>query len=275
MWTLSGFADEISPDFDEQCRVLGELGIGHVEFRSAWGVNVLDLTDEQLVRVRATLTKVGLAVSSVGSPIGKIGVHDDFDQHLLRFRRALRVAAVLGAPYIRIFSFFVPEGDSPDTHRDEVIRRMAALAGHTRGHEVVLLHENEKHIYGDTPRRCQDIVESVGSSALRLTWDPANFVQCGVRPYTDGYSLLRPYLEYVQIKDARLATGSVVPAGKGDGEIRQTVRALHRDGFDGYFSLEPHLAAADAMGGFSGPELFATAHHAFTCLLADESIEYR
>lgn len=275
MWTLSGFADEISPDLDEQCRVLGELGISHVEFRSAWGVNVLDLTDEQLARVHTTFSRVGLTVSSVGSPIGKIGVHDDFDQHLLRFRRALRAATVLAAPYIRIFSFFVPDGDSPDVHREEVLRRMAALADHTRGHDVILLHENEKHIYGDTPQRCQDIVESVGSTALRLTWDPANFVQCGVRPYTEGYSLLRPYLEYVQIKDARLVTGAVVPAGEGDGEIKRTVRALHTDGFDGYFSLEPHLAEAGAMGGFSGPELFAAAHHAFTRLLADESIEHR
>jgi hypothetical protein len=48
MWTLSGFADEVSADIDEQCRVFNELGIGYVEFRGAWDTNVLDLDDDQL-----------------------------------------------------------------------------------------------------------------------------------------------------------------------------------------------------------------------------------
>ena len=43
MWTLSGFADEISPDVETQCVVASELGLGFVELRSAWGTNVLDL----------------------------------------------------------------------------------------------------------------------------------------------------------------------------------------------------------------------------------------
>ena len=105
----------------------------------------------------------------------------------------------------------------------------------------MLLHENEKDIYGDVPDRVLDIVESVGSPALRLAWDPANYVQVGVTPFTDGYAKLRPHTVYVQIKDALLATGDVVPAGEGDGQVRETVRALAADGFDGFFSMEPHL----------------------------------
>jgi sugar phosphate isomerase/epimerase len=275
MWTLSGFADEISPDLDEQCRVLGELGMRYLEFRAAWQTNVLDLDDAQLDRVRKTLDQQGLRVSSIGSPIGKVGVHDDFDEHLRRFDRALHVANALAAPYIRIFSFFLPAGDDPAAHRDEVLRRMAALVRRAEGHDVVLLHENEKDIYGDIPARCLDLVETIASPRLRLAWDAANFVQCGVRPHTDGYAMLRPHLEYVQIKDAIRSTGEVVPAGEGNGEVRQTLQALREDGFDGFFSLEPHLAAAGPMGGYSGPELFGVAHRAFTGLLADEGIQYR
>src|SRR5262249_25286766 len=130
-------------------------------------------------------------------------------------------------------------------------------------------------IYGDIPRRCVDIVESVGSEMLRLTWDAANFVQCGVRPFTEGYAMLRPHLEYVQIKDALLATGEVVPAGRGDGETVETTRALRSDGFDGYFSLEPHLSSTGTFGGFSGEALFVEAHSAFTGILQAEGIEYR
>jgi len=139
---------------------------------------------------------------------------------------------------------------------------------------VVLLHENEKEIYGDIPERVLDIVESVGSPALRLAWDPANFVQVGVRPFTEGYAQLRPHLEYVQIKDAHASDGTVTVAGDGDGEVRETVRALRDDGFDGFFSLEPHLGDTNAFGAFSGPEQFTRAHSAFTQILKDEGIEY-
>ena len=199
---------------------------------------------------------------------------------LVRADRALTVAQRLGAPFIRIFSFFLrpdPETGSraPEQHRDEVLRRMAALAEKAAPTGIVLLHENEKDIYGDVPDRVLDIVESVGSPQLRLIWDAANYVQCGVVPHTEGFEKLVPYTDYVHVKDAKLADGSVTPAGEGDGQVRETVRALRDRGFDGFFSMEPHLAHAAKMGGFSGAELFTKATKAFTDLLTSEHIEYR
>jgi sugar phosphate isomerase/epimerase len=274
MWTLSGFADEISPDLDEQCRVATGLGLRYIEVRSAWDINILDLDAGQLDNLKKTLAAYGLKVSSIGSPIGKIFIDEDFGPHLDRMRHAAEVARFLDAPYVRIFSFFLRPGADPAEHRDEVISRMRALARVAEDADVVLLHENEKEIYGDVPARCLDVVRSVGSPHLRLAWDPANFVQVGVRPYTDGYAALRPHLEYVQIKDALAADGTVVPAGGGDGEVARTVRALRHDGFDGFFSLEPHLSSAGALGGFSGPDLFRTAWQAFTGILTAEGIDY-
>jgi sugar phosphate isomerase/epimerase len=275
MWTLSGFADEIGPHPTQQCALLRELGITHLELRSAWGVNVLDLTDARLDEVEKVLAGHGLRVSSIGSPIGKIDITDDFDAHLVRMDRAVAVAHRFAARFIRVFSFFLPPGEDPGRHRDEVLRRMSALTARGAAGNLVLLHENEKLIYGDVPARVLDIVESVGSEHLRLAWDPANYVQVGVRPFSDGYPALRPYTDYVQIKDARLATGEVVPAGEGDGEVPETLRALAADGFDGFFSMEPHLARADEMGGFSGPAAFTRATRAFTGLLDAEGIRYR
>ncbi|WBB67710.1 sugar phosphate isomerase/epimerase family protein [Micromonospora sp. WMMD812] len=274
MWTLSGFSDEISPDFTEQCAVAAGLGLTYVEIRSAWGVNILDLKPEQLTRMKETLAAHGLKVSSIGSPIGKIFIDEDFPPHLERMRHAAEVARFFDAPYVRVFSFFLRPGADPADHRAEVIDRMRALARVAEGADLILLHENEKEIYGDIPARCLDVVRSVGSPHLRLAWDPANFVQVGVRPHTDGYAMLREHLEYVQIKDAVAADGTVVPAGHGDGEVARTIRALRHDGFDGFFSLEPHLAAAHAAGGFSGPEQFRRAWQAFTDLLKTEGIEY-
>jgi sugar phosphate isomerase/epimerase len=275
MWTLTGFADEISPDLETQCSTLDDLGIGHIEVRSAWSINVLDLDDDQLARVREALDTHRLRTSSIGSPIGKIGIEEDFEPHLTRFKRALHAAEALEARYIRLFSFFMPAPHDPARHRDEVLRRMTALTRAARSHDVVLIHENEKEIYGDCPERCLDLVQSVASDRLRLAWDPANFVQCGVRPFTEAYPVLCPHVEYVHVKDALMSTGEVVPAGQGDGEIPETLRALEADGFDGFFSMEPHLASSTRSGGFSGPELFSLATRAFTGLLDAQGIGHR
>jgi sugar phosphate isomerase/epimerase len=273
MWTLSGFVDEISDDFTEQCQVASGLGLRYVEVRSAWGTNILDLDDSQLANVQETLDRYGLKVSSIGSPIGKISIDDEFAPHLERMQHALEVAESLHAPYIRLFSFFIPEGTDPDSRRDEVLSRMSALAEAAVDSDVILVHENEKEIYGDIPRRCLDIVTSVSSPKLQLAWDPANFVQVGVRPFSEGYAMLRPHVGYIQIKDA-LVDGTVVVAGAGDGEVPETVRALRADGFDGFFSLEPHLGEYTAFGALSGPELFTQSWKAFTDILTSEGIAY-
>jgi sugar phosphate isomerase/epimerase len=274
MWTLSGFIDEISDDFSEQCKVAAGLGLRYVEVRSAWGTNILDLDDAQLATVRETLAEHGLKVSSIGSPIGKISIDDEFPPHLERMQHAVEVARTLGAPYIRLFSFFIPDGTEPDSWRDEVLSRMSALADVAADTDVILVHENEKDVYGDIPRRCLDIVTSVSADHLQLAWDAANFVQVGVRPYAEGYAMLRPHVSYIQIKDAQLADGTVVVAGAGDGEVVETVRALRADGFDGFFSLEPHLGEYTAYGALSGPELFTKSWKAFTDILTSEGIAY-
>lgn len=275
MWTLTGFADEIGADFAEQLEVVARLGLKYIDLRSAWGTNVLRLTSEQLAEAKRLLADAGIAVSCIGSPIGKIKITDDFDRHLVHMRHAAEVAEFFETPYIRLFSFFIDPDDDADRHRDEVLRRMAALASVAEQHGLVALHENEKDIYGDIPRRCVDIVESVGSAHLRLIIDPANFVQCNTLPFTDAYISIRPHLEFMHMKDALSSSHEVVPAGAGDGEVRDLVRALHRDGFDGFFSLEPHLGHFDAFGGMCGPDLWTVAHDAFTRLLSEEAIPYR
>ena len=276
MWTLTGFADEISPDLDEQLDTLTKESIRHLELRSVWNTNVLDLTDDELKRVKTAASERGIGVSSIASPIGKIPISEDFAPHLQKFRRALRAAEIMETRYIRIFSFFMPEGDDPGLHREEVLERLDILAIRAENAGITLLHENEKEIYGDTPARCLDILNGIGSPALRAVWDAANFVQCGVdHPYSEGYEPLRPFVEYVHVKDARAGSGQVVPAGEGDGELNETIAALNASGFDGFFSLEPHLAEAGTYAGFSGPDLFRKASGAFKELLRRQGIEWR
>jgi sugar phosphate isomerase/epimerase len=273
-FTLSGFADEISPSLDEQLAVLAAESIAHLELRSVWSTNVADLGDAELARFRRALDAAGVRVSAIGSPIGKIALGAPLGPELDRLRRVADIAAELGTTTVRVFSFFMPPGEPPQRHRQQVIDRMRALASIAEDRGLVLAHENEKEIYGDRPERCADLIAAVGSPALRATFDAANFVQCGVRPHREAYGLLRPYLVYVQVKDALAATGEVVPAGQGDGEVRETLGALGSEGFDGYLSLEPHLAAGGRHGGFSGPGEFRRAARALKELLGELSLPW-
>ncbi|MGC0250579.1 sugar phosphate isomerase/epimerase family protein [Pseudactinotalea sp. Z1748] len=77
------------------------------------------------------LAEHGLKVSAIGSPIGKVFIDEDFDAHLQRAQHAVEVAHHFGARYVRIFSFFI----RPDDHREEVLRRMRALAEVAEGIE--------------------------------------------------------------------------------------------------------------------------------------------
>src|SRR5579863_747937 len=126
--TLSGFADEISPDPQAQLATLAAESISHLELRSAWSVNVADFTAGQLAAFRAAVDEAGVRVSAIGSPIGKVPVGAPLAPELDRLRRVADVAAELGTAIVRVFSFFIPAGDPPERHRGQVIDRMGALA---------------------------------------------------------------------------------------------------------------------------------------------------
>ncbi|GAA5202110.1 sugar phosphate isomerase/epimerase family protein [Microbacterium jejuense] len=271
-WQLSGFGDEIDPDPRVQCAVLSALGARHIEVRSAGGTNIVDLDDEGLDALGATIRDAGMGVSAIASPIGKSELSEPVEFELGRLDRALRAADVLGSRYIRLFSFWCHEPDAAARGRDEILDRMGAWAARAAQAGVTLVHENEKHIYGDVPERVLDIVQTVDSPALRLAWDNANYVQVGVRPVTDGWAQLAPYVDYLQVKDARLADGEVVPAGEGDGELRETIANLRDAGFAGFASLEPHLTDFTATGGFSGAAAFGRAARAFRSLTDDAGV---
>jgi sugar phosphate isomerase/epimerase len=273
---ISGFCDEITDEFSDQLDAMQTMGINYVEVRGL-AVNgkpkavIVDLTEDDLRAAKRELDSRGMRVSAIGSPIGKIQITDDFEAHLERFKGALRAADILETNYIRMFSFFMPEDEDPADHRDEVMRRLGALSDAARKHrsDILLLHENESDIYGDTPARCKDIFESVGADNLRLTLDPANFVACGVKPYTEALPALRPWLHYVHVKDKESQAGKVVVAGEGAAEWRELLTALKAEGYSGFFSLEPHLQVAGRSYGYTGHDLFAKAHAGLMGLLAE------
>jgi sugar phosphate isomerase/epimerase len=268
---LSGFADEISQDLNVQLDTLETLGLTHFEFRGVWGKNVLGLSTEELQKVKAEIDRRGIRVSALGSPIGKAPIDADFAEYQQRVQHAIDVALRMETPYIRMFSFYCNDRDAD---RDEVMRRMQAMVDMASASGVTMLHENEKGIYGEQPDRCLDMHQTVTGRNFRATFDPANFVQAGVRPFDEAYPLLEPYIAYFHIKDAIMGEGRVVPAGEGDGQIREIMTAAVASGYDGFLSLEPHLKVAGHSTGFTGPELFGTAVKALCAILDDLGIAY-
>jgi 3-dehydroshikimate dehydratase len=263
---LSAFADEISPDLDEQVSVLLEEGIRFIDLRSVQNVNVLDLDDRRVAEIRSRLQDAGIGIAAIASALGKMPVDVDLGELLRRLDRAIELASTFGADFIRIFSFYPPEQQpSPldwSRHREEVIRRLRAMTEHAAAAGITLLHENDRDLYGDSIERCVDVLKGVGDSHFQAAFDPANFIQCGETPYTNAYEALQPWIRYVHVKDAT-ADGRIVAAGEGDAHWPDLLAALHKAGYDGFFSLEPHLAAAGRFQGFSGPDLFRHAAKSF------------
>ncbi len=272
MFTITGFADEIANDLDEQIALLKELKITHLEFRSAWGTKVLDLTQEELELAKAKLDAAGLSLSAVGSDLGKITITDPFEAHLERTRHGVEVAKFFGAEYIRMFSFFIPEGDNPDDYREEVLARTRAMVELAEEGGVTLLHENEKGIYGDSPQRVKDLMASIDSPHYRAIYDAANYVQTGFRPFDESWPLVKDYVDYIHIKDATAPSaenpiGIIMTAGQGDGQYPELLAHLQEEGFNGFLSIEPHLGDFDEFGGLCGPELWTSAYDALVDIL--------
>lgn len=273
---LSAFGDEIAQDFDTQLEVLNKEDVHYVELRGAWGKNVADFDANDLARIKSALKDHGIKVSAIGSPIGKIKITDPFEPELQRLERIITIAKELDTPYIRIFSFFIePEAgqDAFAKYQDEVIRRLKEFVKLAEAQGVILLHENEKEIYGDTADHCLDLFQAIVSPNFRMTFDPANFVQCGVQPYSEAYPKLQQFITYVHIKDAFFADGRVVVAGAGEGQVEQVLQILSDKGYQGFVSLEPHLSASDTFSGFSGPQLFHEAVAALKNILNEVNPE--
>ncbi|OQB14338.1 MAG: Xylose isomerase-like TIM barrel [Firmicutes bacterium ADurb.Bin193] len=249
---LSAFADEIHESLDIQIDNLKKHGIKYIEFRSLEGKNVCDHTIEEIKRIKTELDKNGIKVSAIGSPIGKIKITDDFAPELKRFSHIIEIAKIMEAKYIRMFSFYIEEGQNPDDFRDEVIKRWQEYIRLAEGKGVILLHENEKGIYGDTSERCLDLLKTLDCDYVKSVFDPANFVQCEATVYPEAFEILAEYSVYFHIKDALAGDGRNVPAGMGDGKIGEILSALKSRGYEGFLSLEPHLGN---FKGFAGLEL--------------------
>jgi 3-dehydroshikimate dehydratase len=278
MFTLSAFADEISPDPQQQIDVLKSCGVRHIEFRSILKTNVLDLTDLQIAEFKSLLDQHGFRLSAIGSPIGKIKIDAPFEPHLQRFKRAIELCKVFDTPNIRIFSYYLTDGGDWDDWRREMLDRMWQKTRLAEKAGVRLLHENEHGIYGDSPERVRDLMETVTEQVngphFAAVYDPANYVFCGYDPM-QGWELTKEYTQHFHIKDWSPGEKHGRVAGEGNGRIEEVMADAVRRGYDGFATLEPHLLGGGPTGGVTGPELFPNAVAAYKSILDKVGAQYQ
>lgn len=240
---LFAFADEASKMFAGQLAAMERNDLQGLEIRGVDGQNISEISLEKAKEVRRQMDDKGLVTWSIGSPIGKVRLDADFAAHLDKLRHCLEVANILGAENLRLFSFFMKPQEL-EQNRSQVIDKMGAFLDVAGGTGVSLCHENEKGIFGATAQCCLDILTQL--PGCKGIFDPANFVQCGVDTAA-AWELLKEHTYYLHIKDA-LADGTVVPAGKGQGNVAMIVKDfIARGGCE--MTIEPHLKVFDGLAG--------------------------
>lgn len=247
---ISGFSDEISTQFDEQLKVVTDLGMNYISLRAADGKGIAEYTiDEVKTSIIPRLNDAGVKVSSLGSPIGKVEIEDEegFQKQLQQLETLCEICHLLDCRYIRMFSFYIPKGKNADDYREVVLDKLKQFVKIAEKHNVVLIHENEKDIYGDVARRCKDILDTIQSDCFKAAFDYANFVQCD-EDTAQCWETLKDKVAYIHIKDAVYGKGENVLCGTGDGKIPQLLKqAICQESYQGFLTLEPHLVLFDTL----------------------------
>lgn len=248
-YVLSAFADEVTNVFEEQLKYLNKHKIGYIEPRNIDGTNVSSLTLDEAKNAKKLMDDYGVKAYSIGSPVGKVDITGDLEEHMKLFRHTLDIAEIFESKNIRMFSFFYPEGTDVHDYRGNIIEELAKMLDEAEKRGVKLCHENEARIYGETPKDCADLMKHFGGR-MKSVLDMGNFAFCRQNPL-EGYELLEEYIEYIHIKDA-FPDGTIVAAGNGEGKISEILTRYNAyTDREVVLTLEPHLTVFDGLQNLS------------------------
>lgn len=256
--TLSAFSDEANASLSGQIAALNRNDIPYMEARFVNGKNFVECTAKEAKEYRKELSDGGITVWSLGSPIGKVDINVDFCEYLDKVKHAVEIACALGTNKMRIFSFF-----NAYNQKERVFEYLSKMVETAKGFGVELYHENEKEIYGDTLARVIEIMQNV--RGLKFIYDPANYLQVGERADVT-LSALHSKTDYFHIKDVRVKTDTLVPAGFGDGKISEIVARVKGEKV---LTLEPHLTVFEGFSAIDNTEM----KHDFHFTSADEAFD--
>ena len=286
---FTGFADEASTDFDNQIKATKELGWKHIETRGLCGGNLASITDSQFDEVCGKLEKAGVSFNCFGSGIGNWAkpITEPPDSSYEEMRKAIPRMQKLGIKLVRIMSFLVAKELREKDFRDEAVKRIKVIAKMAEDAGITCVHENCNSWGGLSLEHTLRLIEGVNSPALKLVYDTGNPVfdddVRGEPPYKkqsswEFYNAVREHVVYVHIKDGRFVDGKDVYTfpGEGDGDARKILKDLLKNGYDGGFSMEPHMVTVHHDKSISEEDKQAAMYknyveygHRFLKLLAD------
>jgi len=266
----TGFADEAANDLPGQIRATRELGWSNIESRNIDGKNIHDISDADFDTVCNTLADAGVRINCFGSAITNWGkqITEPFDSSLAEARRAIPRMQRLGTKLIRIMSFAVLKDRGPeDQMEQERFARLRELTKMFVDEGLVPVHENCMNYGGMGWTYTLRMLENV--PGLQLVFDTGNpvftpdYAQPEPRPYQSSwefYSHVKQHIAYVHIKDGIMKPTPNGPkakftwAGAGNGDVPRIVADLLASGYDGGFSIEPHLAVVYHDASVTAPE---------------------
>jgi len=263
---FTGFADEAGGDIDTQIRVTRELGWEHIEARAVDGVNITDIAEEKFDEVAGKLSAAGIGINCFGSAVANWGKdarkREDFDKSMAELERALPRMERIGCAAIRGMSFaIVRDGrpDAPEVER-EVFGKVAQLVRMCEEAGMIYLHENCMNYGGLSYEHTLTLLDRIRSPSFALVFDTGNPVVSldhrGNEPYRlqsswEFYRNVKEFVRHVHVKDAVYVGPSkgIFPEarytwpGEGNGDVRRIVADLLAGGYEGGFSIEPHMGS--------------------------------
>ena len=263
-WTVSAFADEAGGSCAQQIASLQRAGLKHIDIRGIEGHNISALPPETAREVKKQLDDAGIAVAMFGSPIGKIDIADDFQTDIARLRHLGELAPILGCRAVRMFSFFNKEEKSKIEWQAKSLSRLEQLRDEAAKLDLVLYHENERHIFGDL---CEDVLHlaELRDNNFKLIFDFDNYNQSGENAW-ENWGQLADKTDAFHLKDS--LNKQHTPVGQGGGFVREILTDALARGWSGPLSVEPHLSHSGAVAA-TGPS--GVANEQFSKLPAPES----
>jgi sugar phosphate isomerase/epimerase len=255
---LAAITDEFTPDLQAASTAMAAIGMTGAELRVLWGKNIMDLSDQELDGAKAILDAHNLKVISIASPLLKCVLpdsppldsrfeHDVFasahtfaDQPRL-LARACQIAHRMGAPIIRVFSFW--RTVEPAKCFERIAESLGNSVKTAASEDLILGLENEHACNAGTGVETAAIVKAVSHPNLKVIWDPANAYVAGENAFPGGYRALSfDSIAHVHAKDCRLENGKPqwMPLGTGALDWKGQIAALLADGYRGSVSLETH-----------------------------------
>ena len=245
-----GIGDEAGASIEAQAAAHAALGWGTIELRTVEGAALAELDGDRFEHVASVLGREGVEVRCVASRIGGWArpITSPFERDVDELRALAPRLRALGARAVRVMSY-LNDGLSARAWREGVLRRVASLAELAESEGLELLHENCCGWAGASAERSLELLEAVGSPALRLLFDTGNGVPYGYDA-TAFLADVLPHVAHVHVKDARKSSAGVVYTvpGEGDADVGGCLRLLAEAGYDGAASIEPHLQLVPHLG---------------------------